>query len=91
MRLGKDDFNTLLNEPMLHWVDYRRRRRTSSPRAATGSMCGCRASSSTLHFDDALNVPLYFIRLKLKTLDAERALRRRAATPADAARRRRTS
>ena len=21
MRLGKDDFNTLLNEPMLHWVD----------------------------------------------------------------------
>ena len=22
MRLGKEDFNTLLNEPMLHWVDY---------------------------------------------------------------------
>ena len=22
MRLGKDDFNTLLNEPMLHWVDH---------------------------------------------------------------------
>ena len=39
MRLGKDDFNALLNEPMLHWVDYgeaqqhRRGRRTLAGRA----------------------------------------------------------
>ena len=68
MRLGKDDFHTLLNEPMLHWVDYDEARR-SWPAAAAGSTCACRASSSTATSRRAINVPLYFMRLKLKTLD----------------------
>ena len=69
MRLGKDDFQTLLNEPMLEWVDKRVARRRSSRAAANGSMCGYRREFEAYHNDGAINVPLYFIRLKLKTLD----------------------
>jgi hypothetical protein len=41
MRLGKQDFRELLNEPMLHWVDYDDARRPRRPRRASGSTCGC--------------------------------------------------
>lgn len=68
MRLGKDDFNTLLNEPMLHWVDYAT---ASGIVAAGGRWLDVRLPSEFehCHFEGALNVPLYFVRLKLKTLD----------------------
>lgn len=68
MRLGKDDFNTLLNEPMLHWVDYEA---ASGIVAAGGRWLDVRLPSEFehCHFEGALNVPLYFVRLKLKTLD----------------------
>jgi len=68
MRLGKDDFNTLLNEPMLRWVSYAEARDIV---AAGGRWLDVRLPSefSHCHFDDALNVPLYFVRLKFKSLD----------------------
>jgi CRP-like cAMP-binding protein len=68
MRLGKDDFNLLLNEPMLRWVDYTEARRIV---AAGGHWLDVRLPSEFehCHFDNALNVPLYFVRLKLKSLD----------------------
>jgi rhodanese-related sulfurtransferase len=68
MRLGKDDFNTLLNEPMLHWVDYEEARRLV---ASGGRWIDVRLPSEYehCHFDQSVNVPLYFVRLKLKTLD----------------------
>jgi CRP-like cAMP-binding protein len=68
MRLGKDDFNQLLNEPMLRWVDYTEARRIV---AAGGHWLDVRLPSEFehCHFDNALNVPLYFVRLKLKSLD----------------------
>jgi rhodanese-related sulfurtransferase len=68
MRLGKDDFNTLLNEPMLHWVDYEEARRLV---AGGGRWVDVRLPSEYehCHFDQSVNVPLYFVRLKLKTLD----------------------
>ena len=47
MRLGKDDFNKLLNEPMLDWVDHDEAHR-SSRRAGAGSMFGCRANSTRI-------------------------------------------
>ncbi len=70
MRLGKDDFNTLLNEPMLDWVDQA---------AATeiikngGQWLDVRLPSEfeNQHKDGAINMPLYFIRLKIKTLDRD--------------------
>jgi CRP-like cAMP-binding protein/rhodanese-related sulfurtransferase len=68
MRLGKDDFNSLLNEPMLRWVDYGEAQRVV---AGGGRWLDVRLPSEYehCHFDSSLNVPLYFVRLKLKTLD----------------------
>ncbi len=68
MRLGKDDFNSLLNEPMLHWVEYGEAKRIV---AGGGRWLDVRLPSEHehCHFDESLNVPLYFVRLKLKSLD----------------------
>jgi CRP-like cAMP-binding protein len=68
MRLGKDDFNSLLNEPMLRWVDYAEARQIV---ASGGRWLDVRLPSEYehCHFDNSLNVPLYFVRLKLKSLD----------------------
>ncbi|MFO1394234.1 MAG: cyclic nucleotide-binding domain-containing protein [Steroidobacteraceae bacterium] len=68
MRLGKDDFTALLNEPMLRWVDYTEARRIVS---GGGAWLDVRLPSEFEHvrFEGALNVPLYFVRLKLKSLD----------------------
>jgi CRP-like cAMP-binding protein/rhodanese-related sulfurtransferase len=68
MRLGKDDFNTLLNEPMLDWVD---KARAEEIVAHGGKWLDVRLPSEfeAYHNEGAINIPLYFIRLKLKTLD----------------------
>ena len=68
MRLGKDDFKTLLNEPMLDWV--------TTPEAeeiirSGGQWLDVRLPSEyqNQHLDSSINIPLYFIRLKINTLD----------------------
>jgi CRP-like cAMP-binding protein len=68
MRLGKDDFITLLNEPMVHWVSGEEAREIV---ASGGRWLDVRLPSEFehCHFANAINVPLYFVRLKLKTLD----------------------
>jgi CRP-like cAMP-binding protein/rhodanese-related sulfurtransferase len=68
MRLGKDDFRKLLNEPMLDWVDTEGAEKII---AEGGHWLDVRLPSEfeAYHNDGAINVPLYFIRLKLKTLD----------------------
>jgi CRP-like cAMP-binding protein/rhodanese-related sulfurtransferase len=68
MRLGKEDFNTLMNEPMLEWVDYGQAKDVV---AAGGRWLDVRLPSEyeSYHEDNAINIPLYFIRLKLNTLD----------------------
>ena len=68
MRLGKQDFQTLLNEPLLQWVDYDKAREIV---ARGGKWLDVRLPSEfqNLHIEDAINIPLYFIRLKLNTLD----------------------
>jgi rhodanese-related sulfurtransferase len=68
MRLAKDDFRKLLNEPMLNWVSMDQAKRIID---AGGRWLDVRIPSEfeNTHMEDALNVPLYFIRLKLKTLD----------------------
>jgi CRP-like cAMP-binding protein len=68
MRLGKEDFNTLLNEPMLHWLNYEQAKAVI---AAGGRWIDVRLPSEFehAHFEHAISVPLYFVRLKLKTLD----------------------
>jgi len=68
MRLAKHDFNTLLNEPMVAWVDHDEAKRIV---AAGGKWLDVRLPSEfeSYHEPGALNIPLYFIRLKLNTLD----------------------
>jgi CRP-like cAMP-binding protein len=68
MRLGKQDFRTLLNEPMIEWVSAPEARRL----IAEGSKwLDVRLPSEfeAYHEPGAINLPLYFIRLKLGTLD----------------------
>jgi CRP-like cAMP-binding protein len=68
MRLGKTDFQTLLNEPLLQWVDYEAAKEII---AHGGKWLDVRLPSEFQNFriDDAVNIPLYFIRLKLNALD----------------------
>lgn len=68
MRLGKNDFNTLLNEPLLQWVEQDKAMEIV---AAGGKWLDVRLPSEFQNFriDDAVNIPLYFIRLKLNALD----------------------
>ena len=68
MRLGKEDFRKLLNEPMLEWVD---KKRATELIAQGGKWLDVRLPSEfeAYHSEGAINIPLYFIRLKLKSLD----------------------
>jgi CRP-like cAMP-binding protein len=68
MRLGKDDFKKLLNEPMLDWVSMAQ---AEDIIRVGGQWLDVRLPSEfeNQHLDGALNIPLYFIRLKLSTLD----------------------
>ena len=68
MRLAKDDFRTLLNEPMLDWVDEKRAKEIV---AGGGKWLDVRLPSEFENFrlEGAINLPLYFMRLKLKSLD----------------------
>jgi len=68
MRLAKDDFNSLLNEPMLRWVDLEQAKEIV---AKGGMWLDVRLPSEYEHGhpEPAVNVPLYFIRIKLKTID----------------------
>ena len=71
MRLGKDDFKKLLNEPMLEWVS---REQAEDIVRNGGQWLDVRLPSEfeNQHLDGAVNIPLYFIRLKINTLDQDR-------------------
>ena len=68
MRLGKEDFKRLLNEPMLDWVSVS----AAEEIVKNGGLwLDVRLPSEFEHHhkEGALNIPLYFIRLKINTLD----------------------
>ncbi len=71
MRLGKEDFKKLLNEPMLDWVEPGEAQRIV---AEGGQWLDVRLPSEfeNHHLDGAVNIPLYFIRLKVNTLDPDK-------------------
>jgi len=70
MRLGKEDFKRLLNEPMLDWVD---RNEAEKIIARGGKWLDVRLPSEfeNQHLEGAINIPLYFIRLKINTLNTD--------------------
>lgn len=71
MRLGKDDFKRLLNEPMLDWVSLQEAEEIVK---SGGQWLDVRLPSEfeNKHKEGALNIPLYFIRLKINTLDQDK-------------------
>ena len=69
MRLNKHDFTTLLNEPMLHWVVYDDAARLVAAGEAQWLDVRLPSEFDSWHLPDAINIPLYFLRLKLKQLD----------------------
>jgi len=71
MRLGKEDFKKLLNEPMLEWVSYSEADQIIKN---GGQWLDVRLPSEfeNQHLEGAINIPLYFIRLKINTLDKSR-------------------
>jgi CRP-like cAMP-binding protein len=71
MRLNKKDFRELMNEPLVQWVSYPQAREII---ARGGRWLDVRLPSEhqNLAIEDSLNVPLYFIRLKISTLERSR-------------------
>lgn len=70
MRLAKEDFQSLLTEPLLDWIDYAE---AKSLVAKGARWLDVRLPSEfeRFHEADAVNIPLYFIRLKLSALDKD--------------------
>ena len=68
MRLNKQDFRELMNEPLLQWVTDEQARELV---AKGGKWLDVRLPSEyqNLRIEDSINIPLYFIRMKLSTLD----------------------
>jgi CRP-like cAMP-binding protein len=68
MRLNKQDFRDLMNEPLVKWLSYPEARALI---AQGGRWLDVRLPSEhqNLAIEGSLNIPLYFIRLKVSTLD----------------------
>jgi CRP-like cAMP-binding protein/rhodanese-related sulfurtransferase len=68
MRLNKQDFRELLNEPLVQWRSYRE---ACDIVAQGGRWLDVRLPSEhqNLAIEGSINIPLYFIRLKLSALD----------------------
>jgi CRP-like cAMP-binding protein len=71
MRLNKQDFRELMNEPILQWVTQEQARELV---AKGGQWLDVRLPSEfqNLAVEGATNIPLYFIRLKLSMLEKGR-------------------
>jgi len=71
MRLGKDDFRNLLNEPILDWVSVSEAEEIVKN---GGLWLDVRLPSEfeNNHKEGAINIPLYFMRLKINALDQDK-------------------
>jgi CRP-like cAMP-binding protein len=70
MRLNKKDFRELLNEPLVRWVSPEQAEQMVAKKGATWLDVRLPSEFQNLAVESAVNVPLYFIRLKLTTIDA---------------------
>lgn len=71
MRLNKDDFNSLLNEPLLDWIEYSDAKKLV---AEGGVWLDVRlpAEHKAKHIQGSLNIPLIFLRMKANSLDSSK-------------------
>ena len=71
MRLGKEDFNSLLNEPLLNWVDYDEARKLVAGGAVWFDV-RLPTEHKAKHIKGSINIPLIFLRMKANSLDASK-------------------
>src|SRR5579863_1624916 len=72
MRLNKQDFRELMNEPLLQWVTPEEARTLVTDRSARWLDVRLPSEHQNLAIEGGINVPLYLVRLKLSTLDRNR-------------------
>jgi CRP-like cAMP-binding protein len=71
MRLNKEDFNSLLNEPLLNWVSYEEGKKLVEDGAVWFDV-RLPAEYKAKHIKDSINIPLIFLRMKANSLDTEK-------------------
>ncbi len=71
MRLGKEDFNSLLNEPLLNWVDYDEGKKLVADGAVWFDV-RLPTEHKAKHIKGSINIPLIFLRMKANSLDASK-------------------
>ena len=69
MRLKKEDFRELMNEPLLQWVTPEQAEQLVAQKGGVWLDVRLPSEFQNLAVEGAINVPLYFIRLKLSALD----------------------
>jgi len=68
MRLNKEDFNSLLNEPLLNWVDYDEAKQLVNDGAVWFDV-RLPTEHKAKHIKGSINIPLIFLRMKANSLD----------------------
>ncbi|MDH3535794.1 MAG: cyclic nucleotide-binding domain-containing protein [Gammaproteobacteria bacterium] len=68
MRLNKEDFNSLLNEPLLNWVDYDEGKQLVEQGAVWFDV-RLPTEHKAKHIKGSINIPLIFLRMKANSLD----------------------
>jgi len=71
MRLNKEDFNTLLNEPLLNWVEYDEARKLVEDGAIWFDV-RLPAEHKAKFIKGSINIPLIFLRMKANSLDTQK-------------------
>jgi len=72
MRLNKDDFNSLLNEPLLNWVTYEEGKKLVESEDAIWFDVRLPAEHKAKHIKNSINIPLIFLRMKANSLDKDK-------------------
>ncbi len=71
MRLNKEDFNSLLNEPLLNWVDYDEGKKLVDEGAVWFDV-RLPTEHKAKHIKGSINIPLIFLRMKANSLDMDK-------------------
>jgi rhodanese-related sulfurtransferase len=71
MRLNKEDFNSLLNEPLLNWVDYDEGKKLVAEGAVWFDV-RLPTEHKAKHIKGSINIPLIFLRMKANSLDTDK-------------------
>ena len=71
MRLNKEDFNSLLNEPLLNWVDFGEAKELVA-KGALWLDVRLPTEYKAKHIKGSINIPLIFLRMKANSLDTEK-------------------